>query len=212
MVEKYSKPLIVITAALSIAVITLSVQVVLLTFSVKDSKDIVKQMQARNTSAYAIENRYTELNGSLQQLRRDSESLRNETHALADELHSLKEIIAKINTDNQFMQLELNDVSSRLHNAEQRVKTTAAVAQSVQSELSATVKSNENSQAADYGFDAVAAAMEYSHPSTNIQSSDVKVETETQSPSSSAPLSAVSTDKQANEPVHISDPDSAELP
>lgn len=212
MVEKYSKPLIVITAALSIAVITLSVQVVLLTFSVKDSKDIVKQMQARNTSAYAIENRYTELNGTMQQLRRDSESLRNETHALADELHSLKEIIAKINTDNQFMQLELNDVSSRLHNAEQRVKTTAAVAQSVQSELSATVKSNENIQAADYGFDAVAAAMEFSQPSTNLQSSDVKVNSQIRSMSASDTLSAVSADEKTNAPVHISEPDSSELP
>lgn len=211
MVEKYSKPLIVITAALSIAVITLSVQVVLLTFSVKDSKDIVKQMQARNTSAYAIENRYTELNGMLQQLRRDSDSIRNETHALADELHSLKEIIAKINTDNQFMQLELNDVSSRLHNAEQRVKTTAAVAQSVQSELSAAVKSTESEQAADYGFDAVAAAMETSHP-TNLQSSDVELDTKTQTISDSETTSTVSTSEQADIPSHDFENDNAEHP
>ena len=41
---KSSKPLIIITAALSLAVITLSVQVVFLTFTVKDQKS-VEQLQ-----------------------------------------------------------------------------------------------------------------------------------------------------------------------
>lgn len=135
--EKINKPLIIITAALSIAVITLSVQVVLLTFSVKDQKDTVRQLLTRTNTAYNVENRYTELNGSLQQLRREAESIKNETVSLSDELDSLREIIAKINTDAQFMQIELNDVSARLMQLEKVRHTTSTAAQSISDESSA---------------------------------------------------------------------------
>lgn len=129
--DKYNKPLIIITAALSIAVITLSVQVVLLTFTVKDNKDIVKQLQARTNSAYTVENRYTELNGTLQHMRREVEALRNDTLSFSSEVSSLREVISKLNTDNHFLLLELNDISKRITKLEKRQLTTSATASSV---------------------------------------------------------------------------------
>lgn len=134
--EKYNKPLIIITAALSIAVITLSVQVVLLTFSVKDQKDTVRQLLTRTNTAYAVENRYTELNGSLQQLRREAEGIKNDTISLSAEINSLRDIISKINTDAQFMQIELNDVSARLMHLEKARNTTSTAAQSISASAS----------------------------------------------------------------------------
>lgn len=131
MAEKYNKPLIIITAALSIAVITLSVQVVLLTFSVKDQKDTAKQLISRTNSAYAVENRYAELNGLLQQHNRDIDQLRNDIISVRAELDSFREILSKMNTDGQFTQMELKDIRASLKEIEERLKTTTSSAQSV---------------------------------------------------------------------------------
>lgn len=166
MSEKLNKPLIIITAALSIAVITLSVQVVLLTFSVKDQKDTVKQLQARTNTAYAVENRYTELNGSLQQLRRDFESLKNETISISAEINSLREIISKINTDSQFIQLELNNISNRMIEMDKQCSTTISAAQSVSLDAEAEGKdaTSQRSESTPTSYHATSASQ---HESTN---------------------------------------------
>lgn len=131
MAEKYNKPLIIITAALSIAVITLSVQVVLLTFSVKDQKDATKQLIARTNSAYAVENRYAELNGMLQQHTRDIDHIRNDTISLNAELASFRDILSKLNTAKQFNQMELDEIRDALKRLEEKIDTSHNAANSV---------------------------------------------------------------------------------
>ena len=56
---KSNKPLIIITAALSLAVITLSIQVIFLTFTIKDQKDSLRYLSS-NTDVHSIQNK---LNG-----------------------------------------------------------------------------------------------------------------------------------------------------
>lgn len=114
---KSNKPLIIISGALSVAVIALSIQVVFLTFTVKDQKDSLRYI-ATNTELHSMQTKVTGLQNNMLDISRELETVRNTTSRLSAEVNAMQTIVNKVGNDSQFLQQELTNFDERISNLE----------------------------------------------------------------------------------------------
>lgn len=120
-----NKPLIIITAALSLAVITLSIQVIFLTFSVKDQKDALRYISS-STDVHTIQNKINGLQNNMVNISRELESLRADSSRLSAEVSAMTNMMSKSGQDFHFLQQELTSFDARITSLEQQTKSANA--------------------------------------------------------------------------------------
>lgn len=128
---KSNKPLIIINAALSLAVITLSIQVVFLTFTIKDQKDSLRYLSS-STDVHTIQNKLNGMQNNLLDITRELETLKADNNRLSAEVATMSAIVNQSGTDNHFLQQELSSFDERINELEKKAKDTAYELQSLQ--------------------------------------------------------------------------------
>lgn len=128
---KSNKPLIIINAALSLAVITLSIQVVFLTFTIKDQKDSLRYLSS-STDVHTIQNKLNGMQNNLLDITRDMETLKADNNRLSAEVATMSAIVNQSGTDNHFLQQELSSFDERINELEKKANDTAYELQSLQ--------------------------------------------------------------------------------
>lgn len=131
---KSNKPLIIINAALSLAVITLSIQVVFLTFTIKDQKDSLRYLSS-STDVHTIQNKLNGMQNNLLDITRDMETLKADNNRLSAEVATMSAIVNQSGTDNHFLQQELSSFDERINELEKKANDTAYELQSLQDSL-----------------------------------------------------------------------------
>ena len=131
---KSNKPLIIINAALSLAVITLSIQVVFLTFTIKDQKDSLRYLSS-STDVHTIQNKLNGMQNNLLDISRDMETLKADNNRLSAEVATMSAIVNQSGTDNHFLQQELSSFDERINELEKKANDTAYELQSLQDSL-----------------------------------------------------------------------------
>lgn len=131
---KSNKPLIIINAALSLAVITLSIQVVFLTFTIKDQKDSLRYLSS-STDVHTIQNKLNGMQNNLLDITREVETLKADNNRLAAEVATMSAIVNQSGTDNHFLQQELSSFDERINELEKKANDTAYEIQSLQDSL-----------------------------------------------------------------------------
>ena len=131
---KSNKPLIIINAALSLAVITLSIQVVFLTFTIKDQKDSLRYLSS-STDVHTIQNKLNGMQNNLLDITRDMETLKADNNRLSAEVATMSAIVNQSGTDNHFLQQELSSFDERINELEKKANDTAYELQSLQNSL-----------------------------------------------------------------------------
>ncbi|HIX56316.1 MAG TPA: hypothetical protein H9850_02455 [Candidatus Anaerobiospirillum pullistercoris] len=128
---KSNKPLIIINAALSLAVITLSIQVVFLTFTIKDQKDSLRYLSS-STDVHTIQNKLNGMQNNLLDITRELETLKADNNRLSAEVATMSAIVNQSGTDNHFLQQELSSFDERINELEKKANDTAYELQSLQ--------------------------------------------------------------------------------
>ena len=128
---KSNKPLIIINAALSLAVITLSIQVVFLTFTIKDQKDSLRYLSS-STDVHTIQNNLNGMQNNLLDITRELETLKADNNRLSAEVATMSAIVNQSGTDNHFLQQELSSFDERINELEKKANDTAYELQSLQ--------------------------------------------------------------------------------
>ena len=128
---KSNKPLIIINAALSLAVITLSIQVVFLTFTIKDQKDSLRYLSS-STDVHTIQNKLNGMQNNLLDITRELETLKADNNRLSAEVATMSAIVNQSGTDNHFLQQELSSFDEGLNELEKKANDTAYELQSLQ--------------------------------------------------------------------------------
>ena len=128
---KSNKPLIIINAALSLAVITLSIQVVFLTFTIKDQKDSLRYL-SNSTDVHTIQNKLNGMQNNLLDITRELETLKADNNRLSAEVATMSAIVNQSGTDNHFLQQELSSFDERINELEKKANDTAYELQSLQ--------------------------------------------------------------------------------
>ena len=131
---KSNKPLIIITAALSLAVITLSIQVIFLTFTIKDQKDSLRYLSS-NTDVHSIQNKLNGMQNSMLDISRELEALRANNNRLNAEVATMSSIVNKSGTDYRFLQQELTNFDERISSFEKQNANLEYVMQGMQRSL-----------------------------------------------------------------------------
>ena len=131
---KSNKPLIIITAALSLAVITLSIQVIFLTFTIKDQKDSLRYLSS-NTDVHSIQNKLNGMQNSMLDISRELETLRANNNRLNAEVATMSSIVNKSGTDYRFLQQELTNFDERISSLEKQNANLEYVMQGMQRSL-----------------------------------------------------------------------------
>lgn len=131
---KSNKPLIIITAALSLAVITLSIQVIFLTFTIKDQKDSLRYLSS-NTDVHSIQNKLNGMQNSMLDISRELEALRANNNRLNAEVATMSSIVNKSGTDYRFLQQELTNFDERISSLEKQSANLEYVMQGMQRSL-----------------------------------------------------------------------------
>ncbi|MBU3844421.1 MAG: hypothetical protein H9847_06070 [Candidatus Anaerobiospirillum pullicola] len=131
---KSNKPLIIITAALSLAVITLSIQVIFLTFTIKDQKDSLRYLSS-NTDVHSIQNKLNGMQNSMLDISRELEALRANNNRLNAEVATMSSIVNKSGTDYRFLQQELTNFDERISSLEKQNANLEYVMQGMQRSL-----------------------------------------------------------------------------
>jgi len=131
---KSNKPLIIITAALSLAVITLSIQVIFLTFTIKDQKDSLRYLSS-NTDVHSIQNKLNGMQNSMLDISRELEALRANNNRLNAEVATMSSIVNKSGTDYRFLQQELTNFNERISSLEKQSANLEYVMQGMQRSL-----------------------------------------------------------------------------
>ena len=131
---KSNKPLIIINAALSLAVITLSIQVVFLTFTIKDQKDSLRYLSS-STDVHTIQNKLNGMQNNLLDITRELETLKADNNRLSAEVATMSAIVNQSGTDNHFLQQELSSFDERINELEKKANDTAYELQSLQDSL-----------------------------------------------------------------------------
>lgn len=134
MEAKSSKPLIVITAALSLAVITLSVQVVFLTFTVKDQKDSLRYLSS-SSNVFTVKNKMNSLQNNLVDISREIELLSSDYSRMRDEVNAMQSMVSKASNDYQFLQQELINLNTRIAALEKHAANSEFILQGLESAL-----------------------------------------------------------------------------
>ena len=132
---KSNKPLIVITAALSLAVITLSIQVIFLTFTVKDQKDALRYISS-STDVNAIQNKLRGMQNSMLDVSRELESLRSDYSRISAEVSVMQNMARKSGNDYQFLQQELTSFDSRITAVEKQANNNDYILKSIERSMS----------------------------------------------------------------------------
>lgn len=114
---KSQKPLIFVTAAITIAVIIMAIQLVFLTFTVSEQKDNQRNMSSA-TDLVSVQNKVTAMNNALIDFSRDIEVLRADYNRIAAEVNAMQNIMGKTGDDYQFLQQELTNFDNRINNLE----------------------------------------------------------------------------------------------
>ncbi len=128
---KSNKPLIIINAVLSLAVITLSIQVVFLTFTIKDQKDSLRYLSS-STDVHTIQNKLNGMQNNLLDITRELETLKADNNRLSAEVATMSAIVNQSGTDNHFLQQELSSFDERINELEKKANDTAYELQSLQ--------------------------------------------------------------------------------
>ena len=128
---KSNKPLIIINATLSLAVITLSIQVVFLTFTIKDQKDSLRYLSS-STDVHTIQNKLNGMQNNLLDITRELETLKADNNRLSAEVATMSAIVNQSGTDNHFLQQELSSFDERINELEKKANDTAYELQSLQ--------------------------------------------------------------------------------
>ena len=128
---KSNKPLIIINAALSLAVITLSIQVVFLTFTIKDQKDSLRYLSS-STDVHTIQNKLNGMQNNLLDITRELETLKATNTRLSAKVATMSAIVNQSGTDNPFLQQELSSFDERINELEKKANDTAYELQSLQ--------------------------------------------------------------------------------
>ena len=128
---KSNKPLIIINAALSLAVITLSIQVVFLTFTIKDQKDSLRYLSS-STDVHTIQSKLNGMQNNLLDITRELETLKADNNRLSAEVATMSAIVNQSGTDNHFLQQELSSFDERINELEKKANDTAYELQSLQ--------------------------------------------------------------------------------
>ena len=128
---KSNKPLIIINAALSLAVITLSIQVVFLTFTIKDQKDSLRYLSS-STDVHTIQNKLNGMQNNLLDITRELETLKADNNRLSAEVATMSAIVNQSGTDNHFLQQEVSSFDERINELEKKANDTAYELQSLQ--------------------------------------------------------------------------------
>ena len=131
---KSNKPLIIITAVLSLAVITLSIQVIFLTFTIKDQKDSLRYLSS-NTDVHSIQNKLNGMQNSMLDISRELEALRANNNRLNAEVATMSSIVNKSGTDYRFLQQELTNFDERISSLEKQNANLEYVMQGMQRSL-----------------------------------------------------------------------------
>ena len=131
---KSNKPLIIITAALSLAVITLSIQVIFLTFTIKDQKDSLRYISS-NTDVHSIQNKLNGMHNSMLDISRELEALRANNNRLNAEVATMSSIVNKSGTDYRFLQQELINFDERISSLEKQSANLEYLMQGMQRSL-----------------------------------------------------------------------------
>lgn len=131
---KSSKPLIIITAALSLAVITLSVQVVFLTFTVKDQKDSLRYLSS-SSNVFTVKNKMNSLQNNLVDISRELDLLSSDYSRMRDEVNAMKNIVSKASNDYQFLQQELVNLNTRISAVEKHAVNSEFILQGLERAL-----------------------------------------------------------------------------
>lgn len=131
---KSSKPLIIITAALSLAVITLSVQVVFLTFTVKDQKDSLRYLSS-SSNVFTVKNKINTLQNNLVDISRELKILSSDYSRMRDEVNAMQNIVSKASNDYQFLQQELVNLNTRIATVEKHAVNSEFILQGLERAL-----------------------------------------------------------------------------
>lgn len=131
---KSSKPLIIITAALSLAVITLSIQVVFLTFTVKDQKDSLRYITS-SMDVHTIQNKLNGMQNNLLDITRAIDGIKADNNRLSAEVATMSSIVNQASTDSRFLQRELESYNQRLTQLEQKANDVTYELESLKSAI-----------------------------------------------------------------------------
>lgn len=131
---KSNKPLIIVSGALSVAVIALSIQVVFLTFTVKDQKDALRYI-ATNTDLHSMQTKVTGLQNNMLDISRELETIRNTSSRLSGEVKAMQTIVNKVGNDSQFLQQELTNFDNRISALEKSASNAEYTLQNIQRSL-----------------------------------------------------------------------------
>lgn len=143
---KSSKPLIIITAALSLAVITLSVQVVFLTFTVKDQKDSLRYLSS-SSNVFTVKNKINTLQNNLVDISRELEILSSNYSRMRDEVNAMQNIVSKASNDYQFLQQELVNLNTRIAAVEKHAVNSEFILQGLERALIEHQQQKEHQEA-----------------------------------------------------------------
>lgn len=116
------------------AVITLSIQVIFLTFTIKDQKDSLRYISS-NTDVHSIQNKLNGMQNSMLDISRELEALRANNNRLNAEVATMSSIVNKSGTDYRFLQQELINFDERISSLEKQSANLEYLMQGMQRSL-----------------------------------------------------------------------------
>lgn len=128
---KSNKPLIIITGALTLAIIVIAIQLVFLSITVKSQKDTMQSFSSA-TDVHSIQNRMANMESNIVEFSRELETVRAEFSRLNAEVSAMQSVVGKTGNDYQFLQQELTNFDNRISNLERHAANSEYVIQSLE--------------------------------------------------------------------------------
>lgn len=128
---KSNKPLIIISGALTLAIIVIAIQLVFLSITVKAQKDSLHTYSTA-TDVHTMQNRMVNMENNLLDMSRQLETLRADYGRLNAEVSAMQNVVGKTGNDYQFLQQELTNFDNRIGNLERNAANTEYVIQSME--------------------------------------------------------------------------------
>lgn len=128
------KPLLLITGALTIAVIVMAVQLVFLTLSVADQKESLHSTSSAS-DVHSLQGKMNNLQNTLGEYYRELEVVRTDLGRVSAEFHGVQGVVGKTDQDYQFLQQELSNFDARISALERNMENTEYILNSIERTL-----------------------------------------------------------------------------
>ncbi len=128
------KPLLLITGALTIAVIVMAVQLVFLTLSVSEQKDSLHTTSSAS-DVHALQGKMNNLQNTMGEYYRELEGLRTDLSRVSAEFHGVQGVVGKTDQDYRFLQQELSNFDARITSLERNAENTQYILNSIERTL-----------------------------------------------------------------------------